>query len=94
MGGIRAWPLTTVRELLDEGRRMHHCVGAGVNRAMSGQRAFFRAVVDTQPVTIEVGRAGERWYLIEASEFANRRPSGLLTIHRWVDTLRRGDDEG
>jgi hypothetical protein len=80
-------PLTTLGALFEEGATMHHCVGFYADVALTGQMYFYRARIGGERVTLAIAWAGDRWRLVEASGFANRRPSTLGVIHRWVELL-------
>ena len=89
--GVSAVALTTVGELMNEGREMQHCVGAYASQGVDGKSFFYRATVSEQRVTIAVAKTGNRWRLVEASGFANSRVVDMPKLHRWVDSLAVSD---
>lgn len=88
--GIEAVQIETVGALVAEGSRMAHCVASLASVAVEGEYFLYRAAVLDVPMTIAVCRAGRNWTLLEASGFANRRPTidQLAVISRWVEGLR------
>ena len=70
-------PLTRGRELLDEGRRMRHCVGGYIPRCLRGEYRVF-TVEDTNSgkpqVTIGLVRTDEGWRLDQVRGKRNREP--------------------
>ena len=85
--GVVSIALTTVGELVEEGRKMRHCVGAYARVAADGNAFFYRATVHEQRVTIAVTRTGDRWRLMQAAGFANHPVVASEALQAWVDTL-------
>jgi hypothetical protein len=87
--GVFIEPIRTVGELFDEGTRMRHCVATHAQDALKGRIHVYRGTVRGERVTIAIERAddSERWRLVEASGFANRRTTKLGVIQRWIEML-------
>lgn len=88
--GIEAVQIETVGALVAEGSRMAHCVASLASTAVEGEYILYSAAVLRVPMTIAVCRAANVWTLLEASGFANRRPTidQLAVISQWVEGLR------
>jgi hypothetical protein len=68
---------------------MHHCVASYGHLALTGQMHFYRGNTRDERVTIAIAWSGDRWRLVEASGFANRRPSNMGAILRWIELLAK-----
>ena len=90
VSGIEAVPIETVGALVAEGTRMAHCVASLAAAAVAGSYIVYSADVLDVSMTIALGLACNSWTLIEASGFANQRPTvdQLAVIWRWVEGLR------
>jgi hypothetical protein len=86
--------IRSVGELLDEGRTMHHCVGAFTPQAIAGALVFFRGTIDDRRSTVCVERTGSGWHLREVAGFANERFSDpvIRIVEHWARQL--GGDDG
>lgn len=65
-------PLTTVRALIEESDRMHHCVASYARRAAAGDVQVFHAEVGGRAITVMTERAGDRLFVREAQGVSNR----------------------
>lgn len=55
-------PITTVRQLIEEGRCQHHCVGGYVSEVMYGNSYIYR-VIKPRRATLELVKKEERWVI-------------------------------
>lgn len=78
-------------DLIEEGLRMHHCVGTYVNRYASGSSKIFflrnKVDLDAPCVTIELNKNNS---LVQARSFANSNPSKEISefIDEWLTNLK------
>ena len=87
--GIDVMPIATVRQLVDEGSEMHHCVASFASAAIAGEVFFYKVTVAGVRLTIALTGQRGRWFVREVSGFANRSPDPdeLAPIERWVEAL-------
>jgi hypothetical protein len=67
-------PITTIKELLDEGAEMHHCVGSYSDRIMNGKSYIYR-VLRPQRATLEIYSTDNMHRINQLSLVQNGEPS-------------------
>jgi hypothetical protein len=67
-------PITTIKELLDEGAVMHNCVGSYAEKVMSGECFIYR-VLRPQRATLEVSDTGDMHHIRQLKLARNEEPS-------------------
>lgn len=79
-------PITTARELRDEGLAMRHCVATRLADIVAGRVIACRGVVAGERVTVELVRHDAGWTLGDARCAANQlpRPDTMRRIQRWA----------
>jgi len=84
--GLVVEQIADLRGLVDEGRRMQHCVASRAGSAMEGGSWFFSARFKGEPLTIEVRGSPGRWRVAELRRFANGRPSNAehRAVSAWL----------
>lgn len=85
-------PLRTVADVVEEGRRMRHCLATRVWDAHRGEAFFFSAVVAGERLTVEVGPSGGEFHLAGLAGPRNRPPTerARAAIADWVGELSAG----
>jgi hypothetical protein len=78
-------PLSTVYDVILEGERMHHCVGAYV-RAAAEQRVALYRVLRPQRATLSLVSRRRRWRIDELRLAANATPSWecYSSVEQWI----------
>ncbi|MDL2267506.1 PcfJ domain-containing protein [Desulfovibrio sp. OttesenSCG-928-G15] len=80
------FPIDTVRELLIEGKVMHHCVGGYVSSVRAGECYIYR-MIEPERVTIELRQTAKgRWRAAQVTSYCNRKPalSTLRALDNWL----------
>ncbi len=73
---ITAVPLTNTPDLLDEGRRMRHCVATYSNRCSAGRSRIFSIRQDDNILaTTELSLRGNTWQIAQVRSYKNGEPS-------------------
>ncbi len=87
--GIEVTAIETVRQLVDEGTEMRHCVASFADSAIEAEAFFYRATIAGARITVAIQRSEYGWALREASGVANRplAPDEAMILERWVDAL-------
>lgn len=79
-------PVDTVRELLVEGKIMHHCVGGYVSKVRAGACYIYR-MTEPERVTIELRQDGKgRWLPAQVKSYCNRQPAkaAYMALEKWL----------
>jgi len=81
---IRA--LKSWSNLLDEGRTMHHCVGA-YDVMVADREVFIYQMYEPERLTIALENKRDNWVLGEVRGYCNANPAShsLELIHRWLN---------
>ncbi|MFO7530367.1 MAG: PcfJ domain-containing protein [Marinobacter sp.] len=81
----RIQALKSWRNLLDEGRTMHHCVGA-YDVMVAEREVFIYRMHEPERLTIALENKGDNWILGEVRGYCNANPAShsLELIHRWL----------
>ena len=87
--GVDAAPLTSVGELVAEGRAMRHCVASFAARGVSGEWCFYRVNVRDERLTVALTDRPGRWRLVEAAAAGNHVASEAAyhALAGWLDEL-------
>jgi len=82
-GGIV--PITDARDLLREGREMHHCVGSYAPDVAAG-RVFVYRVLAPARATVALGATPAGWHIRQMKGPANERasPAAARAVRRWL----------
>ncbi len=83
-------PIETVGGLIEEGKRMQHCVGALAAAALAGDCFFYAIEVDGRPITVEIKRlSGGRLCIAEVSGFKNQKvwSDERLAMIPWLESI-------
>lgn len=67
-------PVITIKELLEEGADMHHCVGSYAERVMTGESYIYR-VLRPQRATLEISDTGDMHHICQLKLAQNGEPS-------------------
>lgn len=88
-GALKIEPITTLGDLLDEGRHMHHCVASRAFLAIDGKAWFFSAQHHGERLTVEVRRARGGWRVSEMRRFANGTPTWAehAAVDAWLTSV-------
>ena len=79
-------PLCSWLELLEEGARMHHCVGSYDIHVAHGDVFIYR-MVQPERLTISLEKKNNEWIVGEVRGYCNASPSAkaLEIVRRWVE---------
>lgn len=79
-------PLSSWLDLLEEGARMHHCVGSYDIHVAHGDVYIYR-MVQPERLTISLERKSNEWVVGEVRGYCNASPSAgaLEIVRRWVE---------
>lgn len=80
------FPVDTVRELLIEGKIMHHCVGGYVAKVRAGGCYIYR-MLEPERVTIELTQdAKGRWQPAQVKSYCNSQPAktAFMALEKWL----------
>lgn len=82
--------LTSWRDLLEEGARMHHCVGSYANSVHQGKSFVYR-VTAPERLTLALSKHQHGWEISEVRGFANSQPGeeSLQHIRQWYWQVKR-----
>lgn len=77
-------PLTSWLDLLEEGARMHHCVGSYANSVHQGKNFVYR-ITAPERLTLALSKHSHGWEVSEVRGFANSQPSeeSMQHIRQW-----------
>jgi hypothetical protein len=67
-------PITTIKELLEEGAVMHNCVGSYAEKVKSGECYIYR-VLRPQRATLEISDSGDMHHIRQLKLVRNSEPS-------------------
>jgi hypothetical protein len=67
-------PITTIKELLDEGKDMHNCVGSYAEKVLYGECYIYR-VLRPQRATLEISDTGDMHHICQLKLAQNGEPS-------------------
>jgi hypothetical protein len=78
-------PITTITALVDEGRRMHHCVASRTSGIMSGRRYYY-SVHRPERATLEIVYTNKGYQLAEIRLARDAIPcEGTIAVaRRWL----------
>jgi len=68
-------PITTVRELIEEGRLQHNCVASYIEWIALHQRVFIYRVLWPERCTLSIIRRSNKWIMSELKRACNESPS-------------------
>jgi len=90
--------ISTVGELVEESRRMGHCVSAYAEEGVTGRAIFFHGDLNGEAVTVQLEprEDGQRYHLVEAAGRQNRHvsPEGKAIMWRWLAELNEPENSG
>lgn len=80
------YPITTLEDLQEEGRLMHHCVASYVEAILSGQCYIYR-ILQPQRATIEVRFRGDQASIRQVALAYNGKPDEdtLRVVQQWFE---------
>lgn len=83
--------IVSANQLIEEGKKMEHCIGTYVNKAVTGKSLIFRVHLEER-ATLELRRRGSSLEIVEIKKHKNQSVSKATkdTIRRW---LRRKNQE-
>jgi hypothetical protein len=84
-------PITTARELVEEGRLQHHCVGSYITQVAWYKKIYVYRIVHPERATLAVIRRRGAWRIHELRLACNETPS-LETYHAvmgWLECQSR-----
>ncbi|MBF0503210.1 MAG: PcfJ domain-containing protein [Candidatus Riflebacteria bacterium] len=97
IGAFQTWKLgedvirflPTAGDLLEESRRMHHCVASYASKAIQGNTHIFHAEIAGEPSTIELSFSNGKPTLRQAAGIKNKKPreEAMNTIKLWFEDL-------
>jgi hypothetical protein len=88
-------PLLTVRDIIDEGREMHHCVASQLGPILAGRAFIYSLRHGRERITVELRGARTGMLLLsQASGIANRTPSraACIAMGEWLRALGAGPE--
>ncbi|MDR1487917.1 MAG: PcfJ domain-containing protein [Deltaproteobacteria bacterium] len=80
-------PITTARELAEEGRLQHNCVASYLERVAIRQNVYVYRVLWPERCTLSVARRGAEWVISELKRTCNKSPSEATrrVVEEWLD---------
>lgn len=87
---LRITPITTLRELYDEGQAMRHCIFSYYDLVIAGQVAIYHVEAFGEASTLLLRREEAHWLLEEQGGVLNEPPSAeaLAAVERWLEDAR------
>lgn len=79
-------PITTARELVEEGRLQHNCVASYLERVAIRQSVYVYRVLWPERCTLSVARRGTKWVISELKRTCNESPSEATrrVVEEWL----------
>jgi hypothetical protein len=84
-------PISTPRDLREEGRRQHHCVGIMADEVFAGELFVYR-ILAPERATLSLEKHGNSWAINQLYAACNR-PVSATTLAQVRDWLRRAQPE-
>lgn len=86
-GQVSIIPLSTAKILIQEGKRMKHCIASyGVEIATSGHLYAYHVSTLNEEATVRIKRDGKRWWMVEIRGKCNEKvtPETRYFVKQWL----------